>query len=99
MIVKSALKKYNNLLHTVFITKELLNLARIAHEKYDEYLQEKRKTKEQQHQIREKEEARKKEEESRLEELKLNKTKLQEEEKQLTELRQLENTKIKQANY
>lgn len=98
MIVKSALKKYNNLPHTVFITKELLNLARIAHKKYDEYLEEKRKTKEQEHQITEKEEARKKEEESRLEELKLNKTKLQEEEKKLTELRQLEDTKIKQAD-
>lgn len=45
MIVKYALKKYNKLPHTVPITKEFLNLARIAHQKYDEYLKEKRKAK------------------------------------------------------
>ncbi|KYN01819.1 hypothetical protein ALC62_07392 [Cyphomyrmex costatus] len=44
MIVKYALKMCNNLPHTVPIAKELLNLARTAHQKYDEYLKEKRKT-------------------------------------------------------
>lgn len=98
MVVKYALKKYNNLPHAVPITKELLNLARISHQKYDEYLEKKRKTKEQDYQIRVKKEIRKEEEKKRLEELKLNKTKLEAEENKLAELRQLEDTKSKQAD-
>lgn len=98
IIVKYALKKYNNLPHTVPITKELLSLARIAHQKYDEYLEEKRKAKKQEHQTREKEKIRKEEEKKRLEELELNKTKLKTEEKNLTELRQLEDAKSRQAD-
>ncbi|CAL1671948.1 unnamed protein product [Lasius platythorax] len=98
MIVKYALKRYNNLPHTVPINKELLNLARIAHQKYDEYLKEKTKTKEQEHQTRVKEKIRKEEEKKRLEELELNKAKLEVEEKKLAELRQLEDAKSKQAD-
>jgi len=81
IIVKCTLKRYNNL-HP--ITKELLNLARIAHHEYDKYLEEKRKTKKQECQIRIKEKIRKGKE-KRLKELKLNKTKLQAEEKKLME--------------
>ncbi|KYN24381.1 hypothetical protein ALC57_04018 [Trachymyrmex cornetzi] len=84
MIVKYALKMYNNL----------------PQKKYDEYLEEKRKKEKQEHETRVNEEIKKEEEKKRLEreELKSNKRNLKTEKKELTELRQFEDAKTKQAD-